>query len=174
MLFAIPNPQKKFSIDFSIEKAKIGVERIPLLSTKFKLVTKNDVINQFTFEALEFLSLGVFVEINLSRMDENKTEVNIEIKRKVGSFNQAHEVTNANNHLSNLVELLSKGLTINEDEVLALQEKKREKENEGLIEVNGQMVSVNYKRNRVIIGIVFLLLILLFLAVLTRIQAMNS
>lgn len=171
MLFAIPNPQKKFSIDFSIEKVKIGVERIPLISTKFKLVTKNDVINQFTFEALEFLSLGVFVEINLSRIEENRTEVNIEIKRKVGSFNQAHEVTNANNHLSNLVELLSKGLTISEVEVLSLQEKKREKENEGLIEVNGQMVSVNYKRNRVIIGIVFLILILAFFGILQAIKS---
>jgi hypothetical protein len=150
MINAIPNPKKSLTIDYSISSAKKGLERISVLSDKYKLVNRNDIVNQFTFEALEFLSLGVFIDINLSSVSEDKATIDIEVRRKVGTFNQSHEVTNANNHISRIIELFSQGIVMTEEEFSKILEKKKEKENEGLIEVNGKMVSKNYKTNRVI------------------------
>jgi len=66
MLGAIPNPKKSLVIDFSIDKLKSTVEFIPLLNNKYKLTSKNEVLNTFTFEALEFLSLGIYADISFS------------------------------------------------------------------------------------------------------------
>ncbi len=147
MINAIPNPKKSLTIDYSMGNSKKGTERISIISDKYKLVNRNDIVNQFTFDALEFLSLGVFIDINLSSITENKTTIDIEIRRKVGTFNQAHEVTNANNHITKIIELFSKGITMSDDEINLITVKK--KENEGLIEVNGKMVSKNYNANRI-------------------------
>jgi hypothetical protein len=108
-LFAIPNPTKKITIDFSIVEIKKSISRIPkYTSEKYKITSTNDIFNSFTLEALEFLSLGVFIDINLTEISEKRTEVNIEIRRKVGAFDQAHEIRKANDHISTIIDHLSK------------------------------------------------------------------
>lgn len=124
MLGAISNPKKSLVIDFSIEKLKSTVEFIPLLNSKYKFNSKNEVFNSYTFEALEFLSLGVFADISFSIQDESRTEITIEIRRKIGAFDQAHEVSKANDHISVLFELISKCIVLTETEIKELETKK--------------------------------------------------
>jgi hypothetical protein len=45
MLGAIPNPKKTLAIDFSIEKIKSTIEFIPLLNSKYKFSSKNEILN---------------------------------------------------------------------------------------------------------------------------------
>jgi hypothetical protein len=125
MLGAIPNPKKSLVIDFSIEKLKSTIEYVVVLNTKYKLNSKNDVLNTYTFEALEFLSLGIFADISFSRIDESKTEVTIEIRRKVGAFDQAHEVSNANEHISTLFNLLSQCVVLDEVQITEMEKRKQ-------------------------------------------------
>ena len=124
MIGAISNPKKSLVIDFSIEKLKSTVEFIPLLNPKYKLNSKNEILNSYTFEALEFLSLGVFADISFSRQDESRTEITIEIRRKIGAFDQAHEVSKANDHISALFELISKCIVLTDTEIKELETKK--------------------------------------------------
>ena len=49
----------------------------------------------------EALSLGVIIVVNLNYKEEKITEVNIEVQRKLGSFNKGAEVTYANVHINN-------------------------------------------------------------------------
>lgn len=125
MLGAISNPKKIIVVDFSLEKVKIGVERIAMLSNKYKFTKSNTIFNQTTYEATEFASLGVYIDINLSSLTENKTEIAIEVRRKIGSFDKSHEVTKANQHIDNMLEILSKAISYSEEDVNAIQEKEK-------------------------------------------------
>ena len=154
MVNAIPNPKKNLTIDFPLERVKIGVERLSQINNKYKFTKGNPIFNQTTFEATEFLSLGVYIDINLSSVSENKTEITIEIRRKIGTFNQSHEVTKANQHLQSIIDLISQGIVMTDSDFTEMQRKLTEKKNAGLIEVNGKMVSKNYKRNRMIYSLV--------------------
>ena len=78
MIGAIPNPKKNITIDFPIKKLKDTILFIPLTKDKkYKITSKNDVLNLYTFEATEFLSLGVYIDISLSEVSENKTSIEI-------------------------------------------------------------------------------------------------
>jgi hypothetical protein len=131
-LFAIPNPKKNLIIDFPIEQVKHGVSHLHLVNSNYKLTKSNEVFNQYTFEALEFLSLGVYIDINLSSVSEKKTDVSIEIRRKVGTFNQSHEVTNANNHIQSIIEMLSKSILFTDEQIKELQLNFKESKDEKL------------------------------------------
>lgn len=124
MLGAIPNPKKSLVIDFTITAVKSTIEFIPLLNSKYKFSNKNEVLNSYTFEALEFLSLGIFADISLSKLDESRTEITIEIRRKIGAFDQAHEVSKANDHIAALFELISNCIVLSEAEIKDLETKK--------------------------------------------------
>jgi hypothetical protein len=153
MLGVISNPKKIIVVDFSLDKVKIGVERIAKLSNKYKFTKSNIIFNQTTYEATEFASLGVYIDINLSSQTENKTEITIEIRRKIGSFDQSHEVTKANQHIDNLLEILSKGISYSESDFI----KEQETEKQGLLEKKKKQK----KRRLVIWGVVFVVLFLL-------------
>ena len=153
MIGAISNPKKTIAVDFPLDKVKIGVERIDKLSNKYKFTKSNPIFNQTTFEATELLSFGVYIDINLSALNENKTEITIEIRRKIGSFDQAHEVTKANQHIESLFELIAKGISYNEVEFANFQETEKNE----LIDKKKRK-----RKSRLIIwGIVFLVLFLL-------------
>lgn len=122
MIGVIPNPKKTIAIDFPLDKVKLSIERIEKLDKKYKFTKSNPIFNQTTFEASEFLSLGVYIDINLSSVNENKTEITIEIRRKIGSFDQSHEVTNANKHIDTMFEIIAKGLTYSDTEFAQLTE----------------------------------------------------
>lgn len=120
-VLAIPNPKKSTQVDFSIERVKISVTNIGLINNKYKFSNSNEIFNQYTYEALEFLSLGVYIDINLNKLGDEKTEITVEIRRKVGTFNESHEVTNANNHLSKIFECIAKLTAMNIDDIERLK-----------------------------------------------------
>ena len=121
MLGAIPNPKKSLVIDFSIEKLKSTIEYVTVLNNTYKLNSKNDILNTYTFEAMEFLSLGIYADISFSKQDEGRTEVTIEIRRKIGAFDQAHEVSKANEHISTLFTLVSQCVVLSEEQIKELE-----------------------------------------------------
>jgi len=135
MLGAIPNPKKSLVIDFSIDKLKSTIEYVTVLNNTYKLNSKNDILNTYTFEAMEFLSLGIYADISFSKQDEGRTEVTIEIRRKVGAFDQAHEVSKANEHISTLFNLLSHCVVLDEAQIT-------EKRKEYVQKNSGCMVAV--------------------------------
>jgi hypothetical protein len=123
MLGAIPNPKKNITIDFPIKKLKDTILFIPLTKDKkYKFTSKNDVLNLYTFEATEFLSLGVYIDISLSEVSENKTSIEIEVRRKIGAFDQAHEVSNANQHITKILELISLCVNLTDEKISKLKE----------------------------------------------------
>ena len=92
----IPNPKKNVTIDFTMNEIKSALAKIPqYFGNKYTLEKKNDLLNQFTFGALEFLSMGVFIDINLNYVTESKTDIIVEIRRKIGAFDQWVEVQKA-------------------------------------------------------------------------------
>jgi hypothetical protein len=111
MIGAIPNPTKKVTIDFPISRVKDSVRNISKVYKKYTMEKENPMFNQFTLQASEFLSLGVFIDINLSEQGDNRTEINIEVRRKMGAFDEWIEVQNANNHIQNIIDALSRLLT---------------------------------------------------------------
>lgn len=111
MIGAIANPTKKVTIDFPISRVKDSVRNISKVYKKYTMEKENPMFNQFTLQASEFLSLGVFIDINLSEQGNNRTEINIEVRRKMGAFDEWIEVQNANQHIQNIIDALSRLLT---------------------------------------------------------------
>lgn len=104
----IPNPKKDITIDFTLEEVKAAVKGIPAYTLqKYKMHEVNDVFNQYVLSALELLSLGVFIDINLKAVSETRTEVVIEVRRKLGAFDQWFEVDRANEHIAALTRVLT-------------------------------------------------------------------
>lgn len=114
---AIPNPKKSTQVDFPIEKVKLSVQNISLRNNKYKFSKANEIFNQYTYESTEFLSLGVYIDINLNKVTEDKTEITVEIRRKIGTFNQSHEITNANAHIEKTFECIAFLITKSPEEI---------------------------------------------------------
>jgi hypothetical protein len=159
-VFAIPNPKKILTIDFSIEQVKKGVNNLYLIDNKYKLFNSNEIFNQYTFDLLEFLSLGVYIDINLSSINENKTELTIEVRRKIGTFDQSHEVTKANNHIQLIIDLLSKCIILSDEQIVELKQTTNIEvvENNNKIG-NGQIVLIVIICLLILIGIVSVFMI---------------
>ncbi len=122
MIGAVPNPKKTITIDFPISKLKETIGFIPLTGDKkYKFTTKNEAFSLYTFEVTELLSLGVYIDISFSEVNENKTTIEIEVRRKMGAFDKSHEITNANNHISKIIELISLCVSLTEEKKEALK-----------------------------------------------------
>jgi len=111
MIGVIPNPKKSFQIEKPVAEVKQAIEHLLLFTTKYKLFKANPALNQYTFEASEFLSLGVYIDINYFTVTDLRTEVTVEIRRKIGSFDQSHEVSLANTHLATITDLISESIS---------------------------------------------------------------
>ncbi|MEG0928316.1 MULTISPECIES: TM2 domain-containing protein [Chryseobacterium] len=125
-VFAIPNPTKTLYVDFPLERVKESVKNISVLHSKYRFYSCNEIFNQYTYESYEFLSLGVYIDINLNSVTDNKTGISIEIRRKMGTFNEPHEVTHANDHIVNIVNCVAKLTSMSLDEINSLKAKKDE------------------------------------------------
>ncbi|WP_430827188.1 TM2 domain-containing protein [Chryseobacterium indologenes] len=124
-VFAIPNKKKTLHVDFSLDRIKECAKNITLINSKYRLFSSNEIFNQFTYESFEFLSLGVYIDINLNSVSDNKTEISIEIRRKIGTFNESHEVTHANDHIVNIVNYLSQLTFISPEQISLLKVKEQ-------------------------------------------------
>lgn len=124
MLGAIPNPKKSFDVDYNCQKIVDTIQYIPLINSKYKFTSKNDVLKTYRFEALEFLSLGVYVDINISSISDSKTKIEVEVSRKIGAFDQSFEVSKANDHISVIATLISECITLTSDQIQDLELRK--------------------------------------------------
>jgi len=111
MYGAISNPTKSFQVSFPLEYAYHACQHIYLFNRKYHFEKRNEVLTMVTFGAFEFLDLGAFIDIQCTLIDDKRTQINIEVRRKIGSFDKPYEVTNANKHLQNVMELISTSLS---------------------------------------------------------------
>ena len=130
MLFAIPNPKKSVTVPFSINKVADSIQSIPSIEKTYKLTKGNDAFKMYTLEAYEFLSLGIFADFSLNEISANKTEITIELRRKIGSFDESHEVSKANRHMDRIMDVLSNLITMSETELNNLKAKSIEESKE--------------------------------------------
>jgi hypothetical protein len=119
----IPNPKKSFELDFDTQSIMNSLKFIPALNTKYKLTSSNNLLKTYRFEALEFISLGIYADITVSSITESKSKIEIEISRKVGAFDQAHEVSKANEHITVLSTLISRCLELTPEQQQQMQER---------------------------------------------------
>ncbi len=124
----IQNPKKTMVLNFSIEKIKRCTKQI----YKFYYDIENgmckfdDVLNIYKFKCKERLSTGSMLVLTMSEQGENKTQIEIEMQRIIGSYDADHEVQLANNHINTFLELLSSLLTKSEEELVIIENKKPE------------------------------------------------
>lgn len=142
MIHAIPNPKKSLSVSYNLDYTKLAIEHLVLFNNKYKLFKTDSILNKCIYDTTEFLSLGVYIDISSVFINENTTQITIEIRRKIGSFDQSHEVTLANNHISNIENLISQSLGMKEgDRIQKMKEitdeiENKEKEHQRKIEEN--------------------------------------
>lgn len=132
MIGAIPNPQKTIQVEKPLGYMNLAIAHIALFTSDYKLFKAKTTLNFYTFETSEFLSLGVYIDINCSSTTESRTDVTIEIRRKVGTFNQSHEVSNANSHISKIIDLIAESVETDEKERIMRIEKFEIEESERL------------------------------------------
>jgi hypothetical protein len=103
MIGAIPNPRKTITIDFPIEQVKVAARNIDKVMKFCHFREENDMFNSYKFSRSEFLSLGAFININLNSVGNSKTQVDVEISRQMGAFDEWVEVQKANKHVEEAI-----------------------------------------------------------------------
>jgi len=152
MIHAIPNPTRKVTLSYPIDQVKQAVKDIPLKHTRYLQQEGNDAIGMYTFSALEFLSLGVFVDINLSEVSETKTELALEIRRAIGSFDEQYEVSKAGRHINRILTAVGDFLE-NPELGAQLKREKEEKEAEMARKAEENKMTPSDKKRAVLIGL---------------------
>jgi hypothetical protein len=107
MIGAIPNPKKTVTIDIPISQVKVASRNIDKVMKSCHFTEENDIFNSYKFSRSEFLSLGAFININLTEINDTKTQIEIEITRTVGAFDDWVEVQKANKHIEETVNAIS-------------------------------------------------------------------
>lgn len=114
----IPNPTKSITLNLPIDKVDKIVGYLPqhILSKHLNMggytfSKREKLFDDIVYEIskLEALSLGVVITITLSKIDEDKTQVTIEIRRAMGAFDRPFEVQMATEHMNNILKGLSFG-----------------------------------------------------------------
>jgi len=103
MIGAIPNPRKTITIDFPISQVKVAARNIDKVMQFCHFREENDMFNSYKFSRSEFLSMGAFININLSSVSNTKTQVDVEISRQMGAFDEWVEVQKANKHVEEAI-----------------------------------------------------------------------
>jgi hypothetical protein len=114
MYGTIPNPKKTITIDFPIEQVKVAARNIDKVMNFCHFREENDLFNSYKFSRTEFLSLGAFININLNSVNNTQTQVDVEISRQLGAFDEWVEVHKANKHieetLNSIAHILQNGV----------------------------------------------------------------
>ena len=112
--------KKTIIIYFPISKLNQTIVLIPQKDKTYKFTSKNDVFNLYTFEAPELVSFGVFIDISLSEISENKTTIEIEIRRKIGVLDKSHELIMQILNISKILELINLCVTLRDEKIESL------------------------------------------------------
>jgi hypothetical protein len=116
MVGAIPNPKKTITINFPIEQVKVAARNIDKVMQFCHFREENDMFNSYKFSRTEFLSMGAFININLNSITNSKTQIDVEITRQIGAFDQWVEVQKANKHVeetfNSIAHILKNGVPV--------------------------------------------------------------
>jgi hypothetical protein len=111
MIGAIPNPTKSLTIQFPLDQVKTAARNINKVMSFCHFREENEIFNSYKFSRTEFLSFGAFINIHLKKVDELTTQIDIEISRQMGAFDDWVEVSKANRHLDETMKAISEILT---------------------------------------------------------------
>jgi hypothetical protein len=107
MYGAVPNPRKTITIDFPIAQVKVAARNVDKVMQFCHFREENDMFNSYKFSRSEFLSLGAFININLSSVSSTKTQVDVEISRQMGAFDEWVEIQKANKHVEETINAIA-------------------------------------------------------------------
>jgi hypothetical protein len=111
MIGVIPNPKKSITISVPFNRVKFAVDNLKSTVRFLHLRERNQIFNSYTFARNEFLSIGVFIDINLNDAGGGQTQINIEVRRKMGAFDESYEVQKASQHIQDIFNGISVILT---------------------------------------------------------------
>lgn len=120
---SVANPKKSLSVDLPIAQIKEAVLHVKDINNKYQLSNSNELLNYYTYAALETLSLGVYIDINLVSKSETSTEISIEVRRKIGTFDKKHEVTLAHEHIEKIINLITSFLQMSDEQKNVIRQK---------------------------------------------------
>ena len=123
MIGVIPNPKKTVTIQHPFDDVLEGVKHIPDMRNDYTVFAKNEVLNIYTFAATEFLSVGVYIDVAVVKLSDTTTQLDIEIRRKIGAFDTMAEIHNANIHLQNMITLVSNFLSYSDNHKQVFRDK---------------------------------------------------
>jgi hypothetical protein len=112
-MIVINNPQKTVTANYPIKKVMEAIESLPQHAPSAELLWKSEPMNCFRFIAKGkgLWSAGMYVEIVLSPLGENLTQVNIECRRQLGWIDNATELTESVNYMLGCITLIGKVLS---------------------------------------------------------------
>ncbi len=109
----LPNPKKEVIANFPIAKVKEAILELPKYTKSAVFNIQSDVMNFYRFDAQGkgLFNMGMYLEISLFEFGENKTEIRLEGRRKLGWIDNALELSETTNYLIGCITLLGKVLT---------------------------------------------------------------
>lgn len=108
----VPNPKREVRINYNIDSVRDAVKSLREHVKPTTLSIENDTMNFYQFEAPAkgIFSLGMYLEISLHEISENRTLIQFEGRRKLGWINSGHEVTETYNFINGCISMLGKSL----------------------------------------------------------------
>lgn len=107
MYSIINNPTKSLTLNAPIEMVEQAMDNMQKTLSKVNInnITfdkKMGLTNQYEFSASEPLSMGSQVLVNIQAL-EGKTQLNMEVRRKMGAFNTSVEIQLAGQHMDKIL-----------------------------------------------------------------------
>lgn len=108
----ISNPKRNVSVDMNINRIRKIVKKLYKVYTSIDYAwsenKEDDFTNTYSYKVKEGgLSFGARAVITLKKVDENTTNVEVEMQRQVGSYDTDHEVSEANNQINAIFSAMS-------------------------------------------------------------------
>lgn len=118
----INNPKKSVSVDMNINRIRMMVKNLYKVYTNIVINNvdnkEDDFINTYYYHVREFgLTCGARAVITLKKINENTTEIEVEMQREVGSYNRGYEVHKADKQIESIFSALSFLSTKTESEI---------------------------------------------------------
>lgn len=105
------NPKTQFVVDFNIDEVKIAILRLDKIVPDCPIINNDNILNTIRLHRKGTLDLGYHIDFRLEQSSENKTKIEIEVSRNLGTINTASEVAISNNILKMITEKFSIALS---------------------------------------------------------------
>ena len=127
----INNPKRNVSVDMNINRIRKMVKNLYKVYTSIDYTwgenKEDDFTNTYSYKVKEGgFSFGARAVITLKKVDENTTNVEVEMQRQVGSYDTDYEVSESNKQLESIFSALSFLSTKSEEELEKIVERKPE------------------------------------------------